>query len=85
MWVFEYKQVHSYRTYTNSRIVFTSIFLIKILIDCNSVIYYIRFVVQKAAFEKIIDFNLKKTVFVIKIIDLNAKVSAKKNNNGCYF
>lgn len=34
--------------------------------------------IQKAASEKMIDLDAKKVVFIMKIIDLNAKVSAKK-------
>ena len=33
---------------------------------------------QKAIFEKIIDLDAKEIIFVIKIIDLDAKVFAKK-------
>lgn len=33
---------------------------------------------QKVDFKKMIDLNIKKIVFVIKIIDLNTKVFIKK-------
>lgn len=50
---------------------------IKICLEFN-IINFGYLIIQKAVFKKIIDQNIEKIIFVIKIIDLNIKVFVKQ-------
>lgn len=56
--------VNNYEAYASFKIIFANISLIENLIDCNSIVSYIRLVIRNVAFKTIID--LDADVFVIK-------------------
>lgn len=76
--VLEWKQVDGHRARACSGIVFASIFLIEVLINCNNAVDYVRLVTQKAASGRMMDLDAEEVMFVIKIIDLDAEVFAEK-------